>query len=92
MSNSKLITTICKEIMLEKRKKGNILWYEGDSGKKCYIIIEGEVEFLKVHKNDKLIESKEIKHTKEIKEIKKIKEIKNIKNIKRGEELVEFDD
>jgi len=32
-----------KKIGYEKRKKGDVLWYEGDSGKKYYIILEGEV-------------------------------------------------
>ena len=45
-----LINSLCKEFILEEKEKGDILWYEGDSGKKYFIIIEGEVEFLKEQK------------------------------------------
>ena len=33
--------------MYEEKNKGDVLFYEGDSGKKFFILIEGEVEFLK---------------------------------------------
>jgi CRP-like cAMP-binding protein len=39
--------------MYEERKKDDVLFYEGDSGKKFFIIIDGEVEFLKEQKKSK---------------------------------------
>ena len=37
------MTTLSKKIMYEEKKENDVVWYEGDSGKKFFIIIEGEV-------------------------------------------------
>jgi len=37
---------LMKEITHLERKKGNVLYYEGDAPKNFYIIIDGKVEVL----------------------------------------------
>jgi CRP-like cAMP-binding protein len=41
-----LLNKLCMEIQQEDIKKGEILFYEGDIGKKFYMILEGSVNIL----------------------------------------------
>ena len=47
-----LMISFCKELMYIKKEKDEVVFYEGDIGKKFYIIIDGKVEVLEeqVHK------------------------------------------
>ena len=42
----KLMISFCKELMYMQRKEGEVVFYEGDIGKRFYIVIDGKVEVL----------------------------------------------
>ncbi len=41
-----LLNKLCKEIVQEEFKKGDVVFYEGDIGKKFYMILVGSVDIL----------------------------------------------
>ena len=51
---NQLMLSLCRELMYLQKNKNDVIFYEGDIGKKFYIIIDGEVEVLeeKVKKNN----------------------------------------
>merc|ERR1712113_390893 len=43
---SNLMISLCRELMYFSKKEGEVVFYEGDIGKRFFIIIDGEVEVL----------------------------------------------
>lgn len=43
---NQLMISLCKELMYFSKSEDEVVFYEGDIGKKFYIIIDGEVEVL----------------------------------------------
>ena len=50
----KLLPNVYKNIEYEVRKENDVVFYEGDLAQKVYIIIDGEVEIIKMKSADKL--------------------------------------
>jgi len=74
-----LIKNLCREIMYEEKAKDAVLWYEGDSGKKYYIIISGEVKFYKHYEERKPLNFLTTIVEKENKKINKLNRINPFK-------------